>query len=50
MKSYMKNILSKITIIILMILSERYGDLYGRAGDPRCHIRESWHVCINDLK
>lgn len=24
-----------------MILSERYGDLYERAGD-RCHI---WHVC-----
>ena len=26
-----------------MILSGRYGDLYGREGD-RCRIRETWHV------
>ena len=49
MKSYKTNILSKITIIFSMILSERHGDLYGRAGDPRCHIWESWPVCVNDL-
>ena len=40
----------KITIIFSMILSERHGDLYGRAGDPRCHIWESWPVCVNDRK
>ena len=28
-----------------MILSGRYGDPYGRAGDL-CRIRESWHVCL----
>ena len=50
MKSYMTNIPSKITIIFSMILSERHGDLYGRAGDPRCHIWESWPVCVNDRK
>ena len=28
-----------------VILSGRYGDPYGRAGDL-CRIRESWHVCL----
>ena len=82
MKSYMKYILSKFTIIVLdaeiifvngymcakmhqkpyfeeknshfeMILSGRFGDPYGRAGD-RCHIRKTppgelacTHVCIS---
>ena len=32
-----------------MILSERSGDRYGRAGD-RCRIRESWHVRLGHAK
>ena len=31
-----------------MILSGRFGDPYGRAGDRR-RIRESWHVCLREL-
>ena len=31
------------------ILSGRFGEMYGRAGD-QCRIQESWHVSIHTLK